>query len=92
MLLINADDICKECIDELLVGTCEACVIKEHKINKAVDAVIVIRCSECVHSFGVTDQDGRRQLCCTEIGKRGLRDDDYCSFGKRRKQHEDQKT
>lgn len=58
----------------------------------AADVVEAIRCPACAFSFGLTDQDGRRQLCCTEIGKRGLRDDDYCSFGKRRKQHEDQKT
>lgn len=50
-----------------------------------IDAVPVIRCAECKYSFVVTDQDGKRQLLCTEIGKRGLKDDDFCSCGKARK-------
>lgn len=53
--------------------------------QKIVDAVPVIRCGVCVHSFGVTGLDGTRQLSCTEIGRRGLKEDDFCSYGKLRK-------
>lgn len=93
MLLINADELVRT-IDELREGAgfyrpIYEGFLKAVKNQPTIDAVPVIRCAECAFSFGVTDQDGKRQLCCTEIGKRGLRDDDYCSFGKRRKQHED---
>ena len=47
-----------------------------------IDAVPVIRCKACGHSFWLTDERGRRMLCCTEIGKRGLQEDSFCSFGK----------
>lgn len=37
MRLIDADEICNECIEETILGTCEGCVIKEHKLNKSID-------------------------------------------------------
>lgn len=53
-----------------------------YRINKA-PAVDVVYCAECAHSFGVTGEDGKRLLLCTEVGRRGLRDDDFCSYGRR---------
>ena len=47
-----------------------------------IDAVPVVRCKACGHSFWLTDERGRRMLCCTEIGKRGLSEESFCSFGK----------
>ena len=46
------------------------------------NVVEVVRCKACGHSFWLTDERGRRMLCCTEIGKRGLSEDSFCSFGK----------
>lgn len=42
----------------------------------------IICCGQCVHSFGITGLDGERKLSCTEIGRRGLKDTDFCSYGK----------
>ena len=50
-------------------------------------AVPVVRCGECIHSFVFTSAAGNSSLLCTEIGRRGLSGDDYCSFGERRKSH-----
>lgn len=47
------------------------------------DTVKVVRCRDCANSFRVTDQDGNKRLCCTEIGRRGLKESDFCSYGKK---------
>lgn len=49
------------------------------------DAVSVIRCKDCKNSFLVIDQDGRKLILCTEMGRRGLKEDDFCSYGTQRK-------
>ena len=46
-----------------------------------ITAPTIICCGQCVHSFGVTGLDGKRKLSCTEIGRRGLKDTDFCSYG-----------
>jgi hypothetical protein len=42
-------------------------------------------CKDCKYSFRLTTQDGEKLLLCTEMGKRGLREDDFCSYGERMK-------
>lgn len=44
-----------------------------------------VTCGECRFSFGLTSQSGQRQLLCTEMGRRGLSESDFCSLGRRRK-------
>lgn len=44
-----------------------------------------VTCDECRFSFGLTSQSGQRQLLCTEMGRRGLSESDFCSLGRRRK-------
>lgn len=48
-----------------------------------VDAVPVVRCRNCLYSFKFTDADGNKRLLCTEIGRRGIDPDGFCSYGKR---------
>lgn len=95
MRLIDADAICKECIDEFLVATCENCVIKEYKINKSVDAVPVVRCKECKKR----DQkkcplvfirfDIRRDGVIEEILEQNYVDENFwCADGERRDDNE----
>lgn len=55
---------------------------------EVIDAVPVVRCKDCKHCFGLTDAKGIRKLLCTEIGKRGLSENDYCSFGVRARENE----
>ena len=71
MLLIDADAICKECIDELLLATCENCVIKEYKLNKSINAVPVVRCKDCALQYGC------------KVAQR-LGNDGFCSYGERK--------
>lgn len=47
MRLIDADAICKDCMDECLIADCGVCIIKEYKINNPIDAVPVVRCKDC---------------------------------------------
>lgn len=47
----------------------------------------IVRCGQCRNSFVFTDLSGKSSLLCTEIGRRGLSEQDYCSFGRRRKLH-----
>jgi hypothetical protein len=42
-------------------------------------------CKDCRFSFRLTDQDGNKLLLCTEMGRRGLKEDDFCSYGERMK-------
>lgn len=51
------------------------------------DLVRVVRCGSCRFSFIFTDLSGKSSILCTEIGRRGLSDRDYCSFGRRRESH-----
>lgn len=64
----------------------EACDLAVEALKRlSLDVVEVIRCADCKYSFVVTHLDGKRQLSCTEIGKRNLKDNDFCSYGKLRK-------
>lgn len=47
----------------------------------------LVRCGQCLNSFVFTDIHGNSGLFCTEIGRRGLSETDYCSFGRRRNSH-----
>ena len=90
---IDAEAICKECREGYLVATCEDCVIKEHKENKAVDAVEVVRCEDCKNSRE-RDKDEQRflvegVLICTSLDAtddcwNAVWPDHYCSYGVRR--------
>ena len=93
MRLIDAEplmDDCEECIsiewNRKVAPTSWADAEEEFlerlKDAAVIDAVPVIRCKVCGHSFWLTDERGRRLLCCTEMGKRGLQEDSFCSFGK----------
>jgi len=56
-------------------------------LELALDAIKSrpVTCGECRFSFGLTDQSGTRKLLCTEMGRRGLSESDFCSLGRRRK-------
>lgn len=90
MRLIDADAICKVCIDEFLAATCDHCVIKEYKLNKSIDAVPVVRCKDCKHSelYFFADNGTTRieQYKCVHhrMGVNVLEPDDFCSCGERR--------
>lgn len=47
------------------------------------DTVKVVRCHDCANSFRVTDQDGEKLLLCTVMCRRGLKESDFCSYGKK---------
>ena len=74
----------EHCFDSLKIRMGLEIAIADLEDMPTVDAVPVVRCKECKYSFRLTDQDGNRKLLCTEIGKRGLAEDDFCSYGKRR--------
>ena len=83
MRLIDADAICNECIEGLLLATCEDCVIKDYKLNKSVDAVPVVRCKECEH----WNEDA---LACDTLPwvrsseHANWYAEDFCSYGNRK--------
>ena len=56
-------------------------------LEMALDAIKnkPVTCGECRFGFGLTTQKGEHQLLCTEIGRRGLTESDFCSLGCRRK-------
>lgn len=45
--------------------------------------VKVVRCRDCANSFRITDQDGEKLLLCTVMCRRGLKESDFCSYGKK---------
>lgn len=67
MRLIDADAVCKVCIEEVLIADCEMCVIKEHKFNKTIEAEPV-RHGRWVVKNGriVCDQCGALWSICPE--------------------------
>ena len=79
MRLIDADAICKECIEEFILETCEGCVVKEHKLHKTIDAVPVVRCKDCKHwSMGYCNHFAYYSY------EPMTNEDDFCSYGERR--------
>lgn len=52
-------------------------------MDEHIEREALCRCKDCIYSFRLTDQDGNKLLLCMEMAKRGLRDDDFCSYGRR---------
>lgn len=53
--------------------------------NQQADTLV--RCGQCRNSFVFTDLRGNSALLCTEMGRRGLSETDFCSLGRRRDSH-----
>ena len=81
--------------DEALEKVCENCCEDYEECKRkgfcmdymnidqlsTVDAVEVVRCKDCASSWSQPYTD---LLVCCALGCRGMKPDDFCSYGKRR--------
>lgn len=84
MRLIDADFACKGCIRYRTSLPCEECVVND---APTVDAVPVVRCSNCIH--WVTDDLGNHVCSVFDIANSygepvATKPDDFCSYGERK--------
>ncbi len=68
MRLIDADALCNECIEELILTTCEGCVVKEYKLHKAIEAEPVKHATWELVEYKCTPLDTDQTLVCTHCG------------------------
>lgn len=58
-------------------------VLKALRLAHSVDAVVVVRCKDCINSDWYTTIDVKRFCYCMKHGNGGYMETDFCSYGER---------